>query len=166
MLLHRLSCLGCRASSRLSPVTFAFSTDTFPGVPTTTAAHAALPGAAEHRSLSSSAAPSGGASGCSSIRGYAATAAAARDPRFATLEQSDLDAFRRMLGPNGVLTDAASLQAVNKCAAAHDTLSSRCSTIPVNSLSRPQRVLHHARLLPPRGSSDIPTRARASAGTG
>ena len=50
-------------------------------------------------------------------RGYAATAPPPRDPRFATLEESDLEAFRGMLGANNVLTDPTALQAVNKCVA-------------------------------------------------
>ena len=116
MLLQRLARLGCGGASRLSPVTVAFSTGACPTVPTTTATRAALPGGASHDHVRSIKA-TGGASVGSSARGYAATAADSRDPRFATLEQSDLDAFRRLLGPNGVLTDAASLQAVNKCAA-------------------------------------------------
>ena len=37
-----------------------------------------------------------------------------RDPHYAELQPSDLDAFRHILGPGGVLTDATSLQAVNK----------------------------------------------------
>jgi hypothetical protein len=116
MLLQRLARLGCRGASRLSTVTLAFSAGACPSIPTTAAARGALPLAAAYDDLRTFAATSS-ASVSSSARGYASTAAAARDPRFATLEQSDLDAFRRMLDPNGVLTDAASLQAVNKCAA-------------------------------------------------
>ncbi len=48
------------------------------------------------------------------VRGYAAVAPPPRDPRFATLEEADLDAFRGMLGAGNVLTDASALQAVNK----------------------------------------------------
>ena len=54
-------------------------------------------------------------------RGYSATAPPPRDPRFVTLEETDLDAFRGMLGANNVLTDASALQAVNKCDAPEDT---------------------------------------------
>jgi len=58
------------------------------------------------------------------VRGYAAVAPPPRDPRCATLEESDLEVFRSMLGPNNVLTDASVLQAVNKCAALWCTCSS------------------------------------------
>ena len=118
MLLQRLARLRCRGASRLSPITIAFGADACPEVfhHETAAPQALFSAAIRDHSRSFSA--TGGFTACSSARGYAATAAAARDPRFATLEQSDLAAFRGMLGPNGVLTDAASLQAVNKCAAA------------------------------------------------
>ena len=52
-------------------------------------------------------------------RGYAGVAPPPRDPRFATLEEADLEAFRGMLGARHVLTDASALQAVNKCALSH-----------------------------------------------
>lgn len=47
-------------------------------------------------------------------RGYAG--GRERDSRYAQLQESDLDAFRTMLGPGGVLTDTTSLEAANKCA--------------------------------------------------
>ena len=83
-----------------------------------------------------------GFGGSGSVRGYAATAAPARDPRFAALEDSDLDAFRGMLGPNGVLTDAAALQAVNKCAAIGAVAAAyHCGLVASRTRVRCRRVL-------------------------
>lgn len=41
------------------------------------------------------------------------TTARTRDPRYAQLQESDLTAFRDILGPSSVLTDPTALQAVN-----------------------------------------------------
>lgn len=39
-----------------------------------------------------------------------------RDPRFARLEQQDIDYFRSVVGETGVLTDPDALQTYNTCA--------------------------------------------------
>lgn len=53
-----------------------------------------------------------------------------RDPRFARLEQQDIDYFRCVLGESGVLTDPDALQTYNMCAELGEAASlSRASAV-------------------------------------